>query len=83
MLKQCLLFKVPWGRLNTSSKVTFRSSHPELFYEKDVCVYEKLSGKQLCRSVFLIKCQSGGLQPYLKKDFDVNSFPVNVEEFSK
>ena len=24
-----LFFKVPWGRLNTYLKVTFRSSHPE------------------------------------------------------
>ena len=31
----------------------------------------------------LIKRQSGGLQPYLKRDFDVDFFPVNVEEFSK
>ena len=81
MLKQYLLFEVPLGRLNTSSKVTFRSSHPELFYEKDVYVYAKVSGKQLCRSLFLIKCQAGGLQPYLKRDFDANFFPVNVEEF--
>ena len=26
---KCLLFKVSWGRLNTSLKVTFRSSHPK------------------------------------------------------
>ena len=26
---KCLIFKVPWGRLNTSLKVTFESSHPE------------------------------------------------------
>ena len=31
----------------------------------------------------LIKLQAGGLQPYLKRDFDVDFFPVNVEEFSK
>ena len=31
----------------------------------------------------LIKRQTGGLQPYLKRDFDVDFFPVNVEEFSK
>ena len=31
----------------------------------------------------LIKRQAGGLQPYLKRDFDVDFFPVNVEEFSK
>ena len=75
MLKQYLLFKVPWGRLITSSKV--RSSHPDLFYEKDVYVYEKVSGKQPCRSLFLKKCQAGDLQPYWKRDFDANFFPVN------
>ena len=31
----------------------------------------------------LIKRQAGGLQPYLKTDFDADFFPVNVEEFSK
>ena len=31
----------------------------------------------------LIKRQAGGLQPYLERDFDVDFFPVNVEEFSK
>ena len=31
----------------------------------------------------LIKLQAGGLQPYLKRDFDVDFFAVNVEEFSK
>ena len=32
----------------------------------------------------LRKCQAGGLQSYLKRDFDVDFFfPVNVEEFSK
>ena len=31
----------------------------------------------------LIKRQAGGLQPHLKRDFDVDFFPVNVEEFSK
>ena len=31
----------------------------------------------------LIKRQAGGLQPYLKRDFDVDFFAVNVEEFSK
>ena len=30
-----------------------------------------------------MKCQAGGLQPYLKSDFDSNVYPVNVEEFSK
>ena len=41
-----------------------------------------ISGKPLFRSLFLIKCQAGGLKPYLKRDFDVDFFPVNVEEFS-
>ena len=31
----------------------------------------------------LIKRQVGGLQPYLKRDFNADFFPVNVEEFSK
>ena len=31
----------------------------------------------------LIKRQTGGLQPDLKRDFDVDFFPVNIEEFSK
>ena len=31
----------------------------------------------------LIKRQAGGLQPYLKTNFDADFFPVNVEEFSK
>ena len=35
------------------------------------------------RSLFLMKCHAGGLQPYLKRDFDTIFFPVNVEEFSK
>ena len=29
---------------------------------------------------FLIKCQTEGLQPYLKRDFDADFFPVNVEQ---
>ena len=63
--------------------MTYRSSHPELFYEKHNEDSEKVSGKQLHRSFFLMKCQTGGLQPYLKRDFGANVFPVNVEEFSK
>ena len=31
----------------------------------------------------LIKRQAGGLQPYLKMDFDADFFQVNVEEFFK
>ena len=31
----------------------------------------------------LIKRLAGGLQPYLKREFDANFFPVSVEEFSK
>ena len=31
----------------------------------------------------LIKLQVGGLQPYLKRYFDADFFPVNVKEFSK
>ena len=31
----------------------------------------------------LIKSQSGGLQPYLKRDFDADFFPVNVDKISK
>ena len=31
----------------------------------------------------LIKRQAAGLQPYLKRDFNADFFPVNVEEFSK
>ena len=31
----------------------------------------------------LIKRQTGGLQPDLKRDFDVDFFPVNIGEFSK
>ena len=61
--------------------MAFRSSHSELFYEKHVYVYEKVSGKHLCWS-FLTKCQAEGLQSHLKRDFNTNFFPVNVEEFS-
>ena len=50
----------PWGRPNNSSKVTFRSSHAEFSYEKDVYVQEK-SEKINCAGVFLNKCQTGGL----------------------
>ena len=31
----------------------------------------------------LIKSQAGGSQPYLKRDFDTDFSPANVEEFSK
>ena len=31
----------------------------------------------------LIKSQSGGLQPYVKRDFDADFFPVNVDKISK
>ena len=31
----------------------------------------------------LIMCQAGSWQPYLKRDFDADFFPVNAEEFSK
>ena len=41
----------PWERLKTSSKVKFRKSHPELFYEKDVYVYEK-SQENNCAGFF-------------------------------
>ena len=30
----------------------------------------------------LIKCQARGFQPYLKRDFGADFFPVNVEKFS-
>ena len=60
--------------------MTFRSSHPELPYEKDVYVYESVSGKQLCQSLFLIKCQAGDLQPCLKRDFIANFFPLNAND---
>ena len=65
-------------------KVTIRRSHPEIFYEKDVLKnIAKVSEKQLCRSLFLVKCQTGGFQAYLKRDFDADFFSVNVEEFFK
>ena len=64
-------------------KVTIRSSHPEMFYGKDFLKnIAKVSGKQLCRSHFLVKYQTGALQAYLKRDFDADFFSVNVEEFS-
>ena len=31
----------------------------------------------------LIKRQTGGLQPDLKRDFDADFFPVDVEKFAK
>ena len=31
----------------------------------------------------IIKCQAGGLQPYLKRDFDADFSPVNIDKFSK
>ena len=98
MLKQCLLFKVPQARLNTSSKVTFRSSDPDFFYQKlSMSIKTKTAGKQenrktsgnrkqetnFARDVFLIKCQGEGLQPYFKKDFDAIFSLMDVEEFSK
>ena len=85
MLKQCLLFKVPQARLNTTSKVTFRSSDPDFFYQKlSMSIKTKLAGKKEKRKTsgnrkqknnfvpvfFLIKCQDEGLQPYFKRDFD-------------
>ena len=63
-------------------KVTF-TSHPELFYKKDVYVYETFSEKQLCWSLLLIKCYAGGFQHYLKYNFGTNVFPVNAAEFFK
>ena len=32
---------------------------------------------------FLIKCHAGGLQPYLKRYFNTDFFPMNFEKFSK
>ena len=64
-------------------KVTIRSSHPEMFYGKDFLKnIAKVLRKQLRRSLFLMKCQTGGLQAYLKRDFDADFFSVNAEEFS-
>ena len=39
--------------------------------------------KVMLKISFLLKCQTGSLQPSLKRDFDANIFPVNVEKFSK
>ena len=33
------------------------------------------------RESFLIKWQTGGLQPYLKRDFNTDFFPANVRNF--
>ena len=56
------------------------------FLEGDVL--EALNGSSSTKKVFLkisflLKRQTGSLQPSLKRDFDANIFPVNVEKFSK
>ena len=51
-----------------------KSYFEEHFYGKDIYVYENVSGKQLCGSLFLIKYQAVGLQPYLKKRLQRNFF---------
>ena len=53
MLKQCLLFKAARGRLNTFSKVIFRSSYLELFYEKKcLCLWKSLRKTTVPESFF-------------------------------
>ena len=46
-------------------------------------ILKKSQVNNCTEAFFLMKCQTGGLQPYLKRDFGANVFPVNVEEFSK
>ena len=52
-VKIFFLFKVPKVGLNTSLKVTFRSSHPEKFHQKDVLKnFAKVRGKYLSGVIF-------------------------------
>ena len=62
--------------------MTFRSSHPELFWEKDVYVYEK-SHKSTAPESFLNNVSGWRLVPYLKRDFGASVYSVNVEELFK
>ena len=39
-----------------------------------------MSQESNCAEIFFsIKCQAGGLQPYSKRDFDADFFPMSVE----
>ena len=50
---------------------------------KNMFISMKKSQENICAGVFfLTKCQADGLQSHLKRDFNTNFFPVNVEEFS-
>ena len=41
-----------------------------------------MSQESNCAEIFFsIKCQAGGLQPYSKRDFDADFFPMSVEEY--
>ena len=65
-LKSCLLFKVSRGKLN-------RSSQPKEFCLKGV---RESLWKTTVQESLLKKCQAGGLQPYLKRDFDTDFFSL-------
>ena len=66
-----MLVKAPWGKLNTSLKVAFRSSHPEYFYQKGVPkTFAKISGKRLFwQSIRLKACKL-----IKRRDFDADVF---------
>ena len=67
-------------------EVKIRSSHPEVFYKKDVLRnFAKFTGKHLCQRLFLNKV--AGLRPkacnFIKKSLWRRCFPVNFCEISK
>ena len=56
-----------------------RSSHPKYSFKKGVLKnFKKLTGKNLCRRLFLVKLQAWTL---LKKRLRRRYFPVNFEKF--
>ena len=51
-----------------SSLTRFRSTHPEVFYQKDLKNFAKFTGRHLCQGLFFNKVAGLSLQLYLKKD---------------
>ena len=66
-----------------SSLTRFRSTHPEVFYQKDLRNFAKFTGRHLCQGLFFNKVAGLSLQLYLKKDPGASVFSCEFLEILK
>ena len=59
-----------------------KSTHSQMFFRIGVLKnFAKFKGKQLSRSLFLIKLQASRLATLLKKELQLRCFPLNTAKF--